>query len=86
MNTYAQFSHLPVQAEDGIGGAIGAAEGSPFVTVYVEVDDLEETCDRARSLGGEIAFPPTTIPEIDDLRIARVRDPHGNLVGVVQRR
>lgn len=71
----------------GIGGGIGATEdSSPFVTVYVEVDDLDETCESAQNLGAEVVFPPTTIPEINDLRIARIRDPHGNLVGVVERR
>ncbi len=85
VNTYTQHAHLPPQG-GGIGGGIGATDGSAFVTVYVEVEDLEDTCDRVRSLGGEIAFPPTTIPEINDLRIARIRDPQGNLVGVVQRR
>lgn len=84
VDTYAQFSHLPPQG-GGIGGAVGATDGSPFVTVYVEVEDIEDTCERVRSLGGEIELPPTTIPQINHLRIARVRDPQGNLVGVVQR-
>lgn len=86
VHTYAQHSHLPAP-NGGIGGGIGATEESvPFVTVYVEVDDLDEICESARALGAEVVLPPTTIPEINDLRIARIRDPHGNLVGVVERR
>lgn len=86
VRTYAQHSHVPA-SDGGIGGGIGATEESTnFITVYVEVDDLDETCDSARDLGAEVVLAPTTIPEIDDLRIARIRDPHGNLVGIVQRR
>ena len=82
---YAQFSPVPAP-DGGIGGGIGAADGATFITVYVEVDDLDATCESAEVLGAELILPPTTIPEIDDLRIARVRDPHGNILGLVQRR
>ena len=82
---YAQFSAVP-PTDGGIGGGIGATDGTCFTTVYVEVDDLDATCESAKALGAELVLPPTTIPEINDLRIARVRDPHGNLVGLVQRR
>jgi len=84
-HSYAQVT--PVRAPDGgIGGGIGAADETTFITVYVEVDDLDATCESAAALGAELILPPTTIPEIDDLRIARVRDPHGNMLGLVQRR
>ena len=85
IHSYAQFSPVPAP-DGGIGGGIGAADGTSFITVYVEVDELNAACESARELGAELTLPPTTIPEINDLRIARVRDPHGNIVGLVQRR
>ena len=87
VNTYAQFSAIPPQDGEGIGGGIGATEdGQCFVTVYVEVDDLDQACESAQTLGGEVVLPPTLIPEIHDLRIARIVDPHGNMIGLAQRR
>ena len=85
VHSYAQFSFAPAP-DGGIGGGIGATDGASFITVYVEVDDLDATCESAESLGAELILPPTTIPEINNLRIARVRDPHGNILGLVQRR
>ena len=38
------------------------------------------------SLGGEVVLPPALIPEIHDLRIARIVDPQGNMIGLAQRR
>lgn len=87
VNTYAQFSAIPPQDGEGIGGGIGATEdGQCFVTVYVEVDDLDQACESAQTLGGEVVLPPTLIPEIHDLRIARIVDPQGNMIGLAQRR
>ena len=37
-------------------------------------------------LGGEVVLSPTLIPEIQDLRIARIVDPQGNMIGLAQRR
>ena len=87
VNTYAQFSAIPPQDGEGIGGGIGATEdGQCFVTVYVEVNDLDQACESAKVLGGEVVLSPTSIPEIHDLRIARIVDPHGNMIGLAQRR
>lgn len=87
VNTYAQHSAISPQDDQGIGGGVGATDdGQSFVTVYVEVDDLDQTCAAVEQLGGQVVFPPTTIPEIRDLRIARILDPDGNMVGLAQRR
>ena len=53
---------LPVPAPDGgIGGGIGAADGTTFITVYVEVDNLDATCETAETLGAELVLrrPPS---------------------------
>jgi predicted enzyme related to lactoylglutathione lyase len=87
VNTYAQHSAIPPQDGQGIGGGIGATDDDRcFVTVYVEVDDLEHACASAQALGGQVVFPPTLIPEIRDLRIAGIVDPQGNTIGLAQRR
>ena len=87
VNAYSQHSAISPQEGQGIGGGIGATDdGQSFVTVYVEVDDLDQSCASVEQLGGQVVLPPTSIPEIRDLRIARIVDPHGNLIGLAQRR
>ena len=75
-----------VNAEDqgkGIGGGVGGTMpgGSPQVTVYVEVDDIQASLDRAGELGGETVVPVTTIPGM--VIFAQFKDPEGNIVGLV---
>jgi len=48
---------------DGIGGGVGQAMGpEPYVTLYIQVDDMRAGLDRVKSLGGEIVVDITTIP------------------------
>jgi uncharacterized protein len=64
-------------------GGIGANANNPtgYVTVYVEVDDLEPALEQAKSLGATIAVEPMEIP--GDRRIALFTDPEGHLIGMV---
>jgi predicted enzyme related to lactoylglutathione lyase len=79
--------HLPLAPSGaGIAGGVGATDVSSFVTIYVEVEDLDATCEHAHALGGSVVLEPMSIPEIRDLRIARFRDPDGNLIGLTERR
>ncbi len=74
-----------LRAEQGIGGAIGTSDavaGSPVV-VYVEVDDPQNYLDRAATLGATVAMPVTTVPGAE-VTVAWIRDPQGNLVGLVK--
>jgi uncharacterized protein len=71
--------------EDGTGHVIGhfmrelpVAEDAGHLP-YVYVESVEETLDRVVEGGGTIVRAP--FPE-GDLRIAIVRDPAGNLLGV----
>ncbi len=82
---YQQHWFVPQQG-GGIAGGVGATDGSSFVTIYVEVEDLDATCEQVRALGGTVVLEPMSIPEIRDLRIARFRDPDGNLIGLTERR
>jgi predicted enzyme related to lactoylglutathione lyase len=72
-----------VEGKDGgIGGGItGAQDQKSQVTVYVSVDDLQATLDRAKSLGGEVVMPPMEVP--NGPKIAQFKDPQGNLIGIM---
>ena len=59
------------------------AEGAaPYVTVYVQVDDLAGALDEIGRLGGTTLVPPTTINEM--ATFAMFRDPEGNVVGLLE--
>jgi predicted enzyme related to lactoylglutathione lyase len=56
-------------------------KGKPEVVVYVEVNDLDRSVEKAEQLGGNIRIPPT---EHGNLRFAIIEDPEGNPVGLVE--
>ena len=76
-----------VRARDGIGGLILKAEaGLPtFVTVYVEVDDVEQYLKKVEQLGGTIYVPPTESPVPGEKLFAVFGDPEDNLIGICER-
>jgi predicted enzyme related to lactoylglutathione lyase len=62
-----------------------AAEGQP-VTCFVctvQVDALDAALDKATTLGASVAVPKTPIPGIGSL--AYIKDPDGNILGMMQR-
>jgi predicted enzyme related to lactoylglutathione lyase len=63
----------------GIGGAMGGSEG--YVTVYVQVDDVETALAKAESLGGTRVFGPETI--MGGLTIGLFTEPEGKTIGVL---
>lgn len=66
----------------GIGGGIGGVmEGGPYVTFYVEVEDIQAALDRAVELGGSVIRPVMSIP--GTVTLAMFQDPEGNCVGLV---
>ena len=70
-------------ASSGLGGGIGQEPGGHGrVTVYVEVPDAQAALDRAVSLGGTVALPPTQIP--GGPKIAQFVDPDGNITGLME--
>ena len=67
----------------GINGGIAKAEpGTPNVTIYIEVDDLESYLDKAVSMGSKVLVPVTEIP--GTVTFALFCDPEGNSVGLVK--
>lgn len=68
--------------EAGVGGGIAQSPIAPAVTIYVQVADLAESLKKAESLGGSTVMPPVDVP--GGPTVAQMRDPEGNLIGLVQ--
>lgn len=65
-----------------VNGGIGAGDGAPRVTVFVQVDDLQAYLNKAERLGGKTVMPPTEIPNM--VTFALFSDPDGNVIGLVK--
>jgi predicted enzyme related to lactoylglutathione lyase len=75
-------------APHGIGGGIGSREDG-HVTVFIEVDNLEETLRRAGELGGRRIADPMTFPDKrpsargrGSVKFAYFADPEGHTIGL----
>lgn len=77
---------LMEEPESGIGGAVGSAGAAPDggVLLYVQVDDLHDYIKRATDIGATVALPVTEVAGTK-LAVAWLRDPQGNVVGLVKR-
>jgi predicted enzyme related to lactoylglutathione lyase len=75
VNTEAGAAAIP----GGIGRILRG--GVPRTTVYVRVDDLQESLDRAAALGGSTLVPPTPLPAGYG-SFAVLTDPEGTPVGL----
>ncbi|HLA69744.1 MAG TPA: VOC family protein [Bacteroidota bacterium] len=71
-------------SKQGINGGIGGSRGDApnLLTVYAEVDDPQETLNRAVSMGATVVVPVTEIPNM--VTFAQFRDPDGNIFGIVK--
>jgi len=70
----------------GIGGGVGQGpdgyEG--HVTFYVAVPDVEETLQKAESLGGTRVMGPEKIMGERVIELGQLKDPEGNLIGLIK--
>lgn len=68
--------------EGSIGGGISGpmAGGPPYITFYVQVDNLEKYLKDAESMGAKTILPPMPIPNVGSC--AMFADPDGNVVGL----
>lgn len=68
----------------GLGGAIGKGnEGMPsYITMYIEVDDIDGCLEAIGAAGGATVVPRTVIPDM--VTFALFTDPAGNMMGVVE--
>ena len=64
------------------GGIMQSPEGTPpYVTIYVQVEDLDAALAQVRSLGGETVVGPTAIS--DSASFAMFSDREGHVVGLL---
>lgn len=72
----------PAVAGSSIGGGVGGPMGDapPYITFYVQVDDLAASLKTAESMGAQTIVPPSPIPNVGSF--AMFTDPDGNLVGL----
>jgi predicted enzyme related to lactoylglutathione lyase len=68
----------------GLGGAVGqGGEEMPnYLTLYIEVPDINAHLERVGEAGGSTIMPRTEIP--DTVTFALFADPAGNVVGLVE--
>jgi predicted enzyme related to lactoylglutathione lyase len=76
---------LVLPGASGIGGAVGTADAAtePTVVVYVEVNDPHAYLEGAATLGATVVLLVTNIEEAK-VTVGWLRDPQGNVVGVVK--
>jgi len=48
---------------------------------YITVDDVDQTADKVKSLGGVLIVPPTDIPEVG--RFCVLQDPQGAVISAI---
>jgi predicted enzyme related to lactoylglutathione lyase len=70
--------------EHGIDGGIGAGmdPAQSYVSVYVEVPDIDAMLAKIQSLGGSTVMPAMDVP--NGPRIAMINDPGGHMIGLIQ--
>jgi hypothetical protein len=69
------YRQVDTGAGRGINGGIWPSppEGHSFVQLLVEVDDVAQAVERAKTLGGSVILPPQKLPDGDELAI--IHDP-----------
>lgn len=76
--------NMVAEEQAGVGGAIGSGnEDMPsYVTMYIEVDDIDGCLEAIGKAGGSTVVPRTVIPDM--VTFALFTDPAGNMMGVVE--
>ena len=69
-------------SQAGIQGHISSLGHEPhnYVTIYVEVPDVQSYLDKAGQLGGKTLVPPTDVPGMG--QFAWMADIDGNVIGL----
>ena len=76
--------HMMNPAEGSLAGGIGEGnEQMPtYLTIYAQVEDIEDTLAKIEANGGTTLVPRTEVPDI--VTFALFHDPAGNMVGLVE--
>ncbi len=80
--THGAAAMVRTGSDQGIGGHINSLGHEPhnYLTVYVQVDDLEAYLAKAKGLGCKTLVPPTEVPGMG--HFAWLADPEGTIVGL----
>jgi predicted enzyme related to lactoylglutathione lyase len=70
--------------QTGVGGAVGqGSEQMPnYLTIYIEVESIDDHLERIGAAGGSTIVPRTVLPGM--VTFALFSDPAGNIVGLVE--
>jgi uncharacterized protein len=76
--------HPSFEAPGLIGQWVGDRPASPDagLLAWINVDDMAAALDLVRAHGGEVLEPPA--PDGPSRLLATIRDPGGNVIGIVQ--
>ncbi len=66
---------------EGIGGVMSTSDTSR-IAIVIQVADLRDSLVHAEELGGRVVLQPFDVP--NGPTVARIADPEGNLIGLVQ--
>ena len=83
---YAEYIVLKAES-DPVGGieplpeALAQRKVGSHWEIFFQVDDVDATCERAVTIGGEVTAPPTDIGNYE--RVAIITDPQGAKFGVL---
>ncbi|MFL5893693.1 MAG: VOC family protein [Thermoleophilaceae bacterium] len=76
-----EMNYGMVNLSDDVGGGVGPTpEGDGHAMFYVAVDDVEDSLQKAESLGGKRIWGPMEVP--NGPTIAHFADPEGHVVGL----
>ncbi len=84
-NNAMGYRRFKMGANEGIDGGIWQAppQAPNFVQLFISVDDIKSSIQKAESLGAKVIFPPTIGPDGDEMAV--LLDPQGMPFGVWRR-
>ena len=80
-NNPMNYGMVESGGKDAINGGIGPTGDAPRVTVYIQVEDINETLAKAESLGARTLMPRT---DIGMVIMAQFGDLEGNVIGLIE--
>lgn len=81
---FEQYFLVPQESSGGPGAAVGRGpdESPSYLTVYIEVDSIDDQLEKIAAAGGSTITPRTVVPDV--VTFAMFADPAGNLVGLLE--
>jgi predicted enzyme related to lactoylglutathione lyase len=79
------YRHIHTGSAEGIQGGIWPAppQATNFVQLFMSVEDVPASVEKAVGLGAKLLIPPTMLPEGDEMAV--LHDPHGMSFAVWRR-